>query len=195
MPRTRTTSESIPEPNSTTSDLEAGSSEIIPGIARVSGFQPLQGTRSDTQRRYKKLAEKSARNQWEVDVRPYGRFRSIPIQGAKPIALSSREIAESVLFQIRAEIQAGKSEWAAVAPYLPRSNSTVDKIVDRWCEVMRERVEAKDLAPRTLKRIDSYKAAGGHFSWLYEYSVYEITAGHLEDWNRWLMTRKISQNT
>jgi len=71
----------------------------------------------------------------------------------------------------------------------------VDKVVDRWCKEMRERVEGKDLAPRTLKRIESYKAPGGHFSWLYEYSIYEITAGHLKDWNHWLMKRTISQNT
>src|SRR5262249_51521969 len=114
--------------------------------------------------------EVKSRGMWEVDVRPYGRFRSIPVQGAKPILLSSKEIADSVLLQIRAEIQGGKSEWAAVAPYLPRSNSTVDKVVDRWCKEMRERVEGKDLAPRTLKRIESYKAPGGHFSWLYQYS-------------------------
>ncbi len=37
----------------------------------------------------------------------------------------SCDVAESVVAQIRAEIQGGKTEWAAVAPYLPRATSTV----------------------------------------------------------------------
>jgi len=122
-------------------------------------------------------------------------FRAIPVQGAKPIPLSSREIAESVLAQIRGEIQAGKTEWAAVAPYLPRALSTIDKVVERWCEELRHRVEAKEIAPRTLKRIESYAKLDGHFSWLYEFSVFEITPGHLSDWNLWLMQRGLHQNT
>ena len=69
---------------------------------------------------------------------------SIPVQGAKPIPLTSREMAETVLYQIRAEIQAGKSEWAAVAPYLPRAMFTMDKVVKRWCEELR----ASALPPR-----------------------------------------------
>jgi len=136
-----------------------------------------------------------ARKIWEIDARPHGRFRSIPVQGARDIPLSSEELAESVLAQIRAEIQSGKSEWAAVAPYLPRATSTVDKVVDRWCEELRRRIEAKEIAPRTLKRVESYKISEGHFSWLYSYSVYEITPGHLSDWNLWLMERDLHQNT
>ncbi len=136
-----------------------------------------------------------ARKIWEIDARPHGRFRSIPVQGARDIPLSSEEVAESVLAQIRAEIQSGKSEWAAVAPYLPRATSTVDKVVDRWCEELRRRIEAKEIAPRTLKRVASYKIPEGHFSWLYSYSVYEITPGHLSDWNLWLMERDLHQNT
>ena len=132
---------------------------------------------------------------WEIDARPHGRFRSIPVQGARDIPLSSEEMAESVLAQIRAEIQSGKSEWAAVAPYLPRATSTVDKVVDRWCEELRRRIEATEIAPRTLKRVESYKIPEGHFSWLYSYSVYEITPGHLSDWNLWLMERDLHQNT
>jgi len=42
---------------------------------------------------------------------------------------------------------------------------------------MRERVEGMDLAPRTLKRIESYKTPGGHFSWLYEYTFPTTDAG------------------
>jgi len=135
------------------------------------------------------------RKTWEIDARPHGRFRSIPVQGARDIPLSSEELAESVLAQIRADIQSGKSEWAAVAPYLPRAASTVDKVVDRWCEELRRRVEAKEIAPRTLKRVESYKRPEGHFSWLYSYSVYEITPGHLSDWGLWLMRRDLHQNT
>src|SRR6266850_6911030 len=62
MPRTRTTTESIPEPNSTTSDLEAGSSKKISNIASVSDFQPLEGIGGETRKRYQKLAERAARN-------------------------------------------------------------------------------------------------------------------------------------
>ena len=35
-----------------------------------------------------------ARKTWEIDARPYGRFRSIPVQGAKSIPFSSEEVAE-----------------------------------------------------------------------------------------------------
>src|SRR4030095_10559851 len=56
------TTESIPEPNSTGSELEAGSSKKISNIAPASGFRPLKDTSPDVQRRYQKLAERSARN-------------------------------------------------------------------------------------------------------------------------------------
>jgi len=146
-------------------------------------------------RNFGKVRHVKARGVWEIDVRPYGRFRSIPVQGVKPLPLTSREIAESVLAQIRGEIQGGKSEYAAVAPYLPRALSTIDKVVKRWCDELRHRVEAKEIAPRTLKRIKSYAQRDGHFSWMYEFSVYEVTPGHLSDWNLWLMQRGLHQNT
>jgi integrase len=154
-----------------------------------------RGMRFMAARNFGKVREVKARGVWEIDVRPYGRFRSIPVQGAKPILLTSCEMAESVLAQIRAEVQAGKSEWAAVAPYLPRALSTIDKVVKRWCDEMSRRIEAKEIAPRTLKRIESYAQPDGHFSWLYEFSVYEVTPGHLSDWNLWLMQRGLHQNT
>jgi len=146
-------------------------------------------------RNFGKVRHVKARSVFEIDVRPYGRFRSIPVQGVKPIPLDSREIAESVLAQIRADIHSGKSEWAAVAPYLPRALSSVDKVVKRWCDELRHRIEATEIAPRTLKRIEIYAKPDGHFSWLYEFSVYEITPGHLSDWNLWLMERGLHQNT
>jgi len=154
-----------------------------------------RGMRFLVARNFGKVRAVKARNVWEIDVRPHGRFRSIPVQGAKSIPLGSEELAESVLGQIRADIQGGKSEWAAVAPYLPRATSTVDKVVERWCRELRRRVEATEIAPRTLKRVESYMAPEGHFSWLYSYSVYEITPGHLSDWNLWLMDRGLHQNT
>jgi len=145
--------------------------------------------------RFGKVRFVEARSIWEIDARPHGRFRSIPVQGARPVPLASREIADGVLAQIRAEIQSGKSEWAAVAPYLPKAASTVDKIVEKWKREAHVRVGSGDLAPRTLKRIESYSKPEGHFSWLYPYSIYEITPGHLSDWNLWLMERLEHQNT
>lgn len=153
------------------------------------------GMRFMAARNFGRVREVKARGAWEIDVRPHGRFRSIPLRGAQPIRLTSREMAESVLAQIRAEIQAGKTEWAAVAPYLPRASSAIDKVLDRWCDELRRRVEAKEIAPRTLKRIESYAQPQGHFSWLYGFSIYEVTPGHLSDWNLWLMHRGLHQNT
>src|SRR5262245_59427145 len=63
------------------------------------------GMRFMAARNFGKVRQVKARNVWEIDVRPYGRFRAIPVQGAKPIQLTSREMAESVLAQIRAEVQ------------------------------------------------------------------------------------------
>ena len=71
----------------------------------------------------------------------------------------------------------------------------MDKVVKRWCEELRQRVAAKEIAPRTLRRVESYAREGGHFSYLYEFSVYEITPGQLSDWNLWLMQRGLHQNT
>jgi site-specific recombinase XerD len=86
-------------------------------------------------------------------------------------------------------------ERAAVAPYLPRALSTIEKLVKRWCDELHHRVEAKEIAPRTLKRVESYAKPDGHFSWLYKLSVYEVTPGHLSGWNLWLMQRGLHQNT
>ncbi len=68
-------------------------------------------------------------------------------------------------------------------------------MVKRWCDELHHRVEAKEIAPRTLKRIESYAKPNGHFVRLYEFSVFEITPGHLSDWNLWLMKREPRQNT
>ena len=154
-----------------------------------------RGIRFLVAQNFGKVRRVKARNVWEIDVRPHGRFRSVPLQGSKPLRFKTQELAQQVLDLIRAEIAAGKSEWAAVAPYLPRAASTLDKIAERYIDDLQERVEAGELAPRTKERFRSYAKAGGHFSWLYEFSVYEITAGHLKDWNSWLRKRRIHQNT
>ena len=154
-----------------------------------------RGIRFLVAQNFGKVRRVKARNVWEIDVRPHGRFRSVPLQGSKPLRFTTQELAQQVLDLIRAEIAAGKSEWAAVAPYLPRAASTIDKVVKRWCDELRHRIEATEIAPRTLKRIESYAKPNGHFSWLYEFSVFEITPGHLSDWNLWLMERELHQNT
>jgi integrase len=146
-------------------------------------------------RKFGKIRRVRARNVWEIDVRPYGRFRSIPVQGSKPIRFTSEEIAREVLASIRAEIAGGKSEWAAVAPYLPRQTSTVDKIVVRYIDHLQHRADDGEVKSRTVSRFRTYAKEDGHFSWLYRYSIYEISAGHLDDWNQWLMGRPIHQNT
>lgn len=154
-----------------------------------------RGIRFLVAQNFGKVRRVKARNVWEIDVRPHGRFRSVPLQGSKPLRFTTQALAQQVLDLIRAEIAAGKSEWAAVAPYLPRAASTLNKIVERYISDLQERVEAGELAPRTIERFESYANAGGHFSWLYEFSVYEITTGHLKDWNSWLRKRSIHQNT
>jgi hypothetical protein len=56
------TQKRISNSNSTQPDPGSGSTEIGRRIAPVNDFRPLEDTRPDTQRRYEKLAKRSARN-------------------------------------------------------------------------------------------------------------------------------------
>ncbi len=135
------------------------------------------------------------RGSWLVDVRPFGRIRTLPIAGVRPLPLSTRELADGVLAAIRAEIAGGLSAEVAVAPYLPRSSTTIGRKAEAWLAMLQRRVEAGERSPTYTASLERFAKPAGAFGFLWEISVYDLTPGDLEDWVAWLADRGVGQNT
>jgi integrase len=106
--------------------------------------------------------------------------------------LTTREIAESVLESIRAAIADGATTEAAVAPFLPRSQASVEQKLEVWLEHLEGAVKRGDLSPTYLREIRRYAQPEGHFSYLHGRSVCEIRYAHIQDWISWLADRGLS---
>lgn len=71
----------------------------------------------------------------------------------------------------------------------------VERWLDRWLEIMRERTAMGERSPTYLRELERWAKPGGHFDWWRGKSIYEIRAGAVEDWSHWLAKRGIAAKT
>lgn len=134
------------------------------------------------------------RGRYIIDFRPWGRVTSIPV-GDRRRKITDLELAKEVRGWIRGDVMKGATVEAAIAPYLPRSKTTLAVKAAEWLEMVRERVAAGDRSPSYLRELERYARADGHFGPLLGVSIFELRAGVIEDWARGLARAGLSPKT
>lgn len=146
-------------------------------------------------REFGRVVPISGRMGWEVDVRPIGRIRRVPIKGTRGLRIATKDLAEEVLSAIRDAIASGASEEAACAPYLTRQHTTVRKSYHAWLDHIRHLVAAGERSANYLRELERYGEEDGPLEFIFDYSRFELTYGVLEDLIRNLAERGVGQNT
>lgn len=115
------------------------------------------------------------------------RITAIPI-GSRWIPITSRDLAEEILEEIRREIRASGDVVAAIAPYMARSKLlAVERRWNEWIEVQRSREGAGQLSKKRLEELAGHLSRG-HLDALRErplqavdYAGLEVLQGSLFD--------------
>jgi integrase len=136
----------------------------------------------------------SGRSGWEVDVRPYGRIREIPMLGAHGLRLNE-ELARHVLESIRTAIANGAGEEAACAPYLRKQRFAFGAKYAAWVEYVRAMVSAGERSANYLRELERYGKPGGPLEFIRNVAVFESSFGLMQDWIRWMADHGVGQNT
>ena len=136
---------------------------------------------------------RQGKSRWFVDLRPYAKIYSVP--GFGP--LETRQDAERVLSHIQGELARGEPIEAVLAQYVPKKAkpNLIEEKLRRWLQVKHAEMEAGDRSPTYLRELERWARSGGHFSWWYAKSVYDVSYGALEDWSLWLAKRGIGAKT
>jgi len=113
------------------------------------------------------------------------------------VPFPTREAAEFVLQGIRSLVAQGMTLGRAIAQYRPMEcpEDLVENRLTEHLEYFRGMVEAGKRSPTSLKELERYAKADGHFSFWFGQSVRDITFGAVEDWHRWLACRGIALKT
>ena len=111
--------------------------------------------------------------------------------------LHTRDLADTALAAIRADIAAGKSVDQACAPFLrkPTAGNMIPAKLEQYVKRERERCEAGDISPNTLNELERWCRSGGHFSYWEGRPIFRIRYGELEDWRSWLFKKRLSAKT
>lgn len=138
---------------------------------------------------------------WQVEVWHEGtryRIGRAPI-GGRWVPLKTRDLAESALWAIRSAVAEGQTVEQAVAPFLSRPThaTLVSTKLEAWIERERDRCDAGDISPTTLREYERYVV--GDFTYWKGAHIFAIRYGHLEDWRTWLskeraLSPKTAQN-
>ena len=119
---------------------------------------------------------------WEVDVRPYGRIRSLLMPGMEtPMKLVAKQMADEVRATILRDIERGVPEQIAVSPYLPRE-SLVEAWAAKWLKHLESLVRHEKRSPNYVRRLHDFAGPEGSWSPLYGSSIHSIGYARIEDY-------------
>jgi integrase len=126
-----------------------------------------------------------------LDFGPRRRVWCLPFEGTT--VPFTPELAESALKRIRARVADKMPLDEALAPFLPASGKAalVSVRMERWLEVKAAQVEAGDRSPTYLRTLEHYAKPGGVMSFWDGKSIHEVRYATLEDWDLWLMARRV----
>lgn len=113
------------------------------------------------------------------------------------VTFESKDMAQAMLSHIQVEHAKGRPLDDVLSEFQPETSShnSVDKMLDRWLQLMRDKTEHGDRSPTYLRELERWARPSGHFSFWYGRSLFEIDEGSVEEWSYWLARRKLSQKT
>jgi len=133
---------------------------------------------------------------WRIAL---GRWGFVYTRAGEPIR--SKADAVALLRLIRAEVRVALREKRTVEDGLRRflaSDSKVRSVEARYAAFVSAKqalADGGDLSPRTVQEYARYARPGGELAFWNRKAVGDVTAGSLDDWNEWLIKRKLSDKT
>ena len=101
------------------------------------------------------------------------------------VRFESEHMAEAILAHVHMEVAKGRALEDVLSELAPQQSATsrIESLLRRWLELFGKRVAAGDRQPRTLREYARWARPGGHFSWWYGRSIWEIDKASLEEWS------------
>lgn len=122
------------------------------------------------------------------------RITAIPMPG-RWLSLKSREMADEVLEEIRAEIRRTGDVIAAISPFMARSKLLgVERRWGGWVDVLRTRESAGQLSTRRLKELEGHLTRG-HLDVIRQMPLQSVDFAALEALQADLFRRKLAPKT
>ena len=121
---------------------------------------------------------------WYIDARPYGRiYQWRDSLGAEPF--TSPEQAERALERIRARIEEVGSAETVIGKLLPKGCATLGERIDAYQHEQERRAAAREMTDASLYSLT--RQIAHYWGPFRELPVGGVTAGHLSDWQTWLL--------
>ncbi len=117
-------------------------------------------------------------------------------RGTKLPPFESREQAQTLLDMMRSAIRSGgTTPDEIIDAYLPEefSKELVETWATKYLDHWRARVSSGDKSPNTLREIERWSKAEGHWGWWWNRDARTLTNGDVEEWHRWLAARVIPE--